>query len=366
MTAQEVIKAFMAALNVQNYSDATSALDDAVKSSSRFNGIQEAIDTFLEDQKTVEREAIKTILGSNYKSDYDGKQLSDLLEMAKTDSSLATVLNAKSKYPYNSQCYGSSSTYTAAEQIRMLTANTFLAEYCGIDLERYYFHASSGTVTYYNNYSTGNTDTGAITGSDAGGDTTKTAKNVVPEIGNKYDASNSSYRQNISTGTNDWIVKGTNNADTITSGGADSIDAGKGWDIVYVEGEHATISAGKNNLTEDDDDYDEDYTGDYSGDTIYIKSSVKNVVVDDLEEWDVLNVEGTFELANATYDEDEDTVTIEDKSGRTIIVRNWTTSQNANIYFGDDLPTAKDISAAEGNKLGERLSNTKTLQPATA
>ena len=65
MNAQEVIKSFMQALAGQNYTSATYALDDAVRKSSRFNGIEDAISNFLEDQKAVERNAIKTILGSN-------------------------------------------------------------------------------------------------------------------------------------------------------------------------------------------------------------------------------------------------------------------------------------------------------------
>lgn len=50
-----------------------------------------------------------------------------------------------------------------ADQKKAGNANTFLKKYCGINLD--------------------NTDTGAITGSDAGGSTTKTAKSIVPESG---------------------------------------------------------------------------------------------------------------------------------------------------------------------------------------
>ena len=53
------------------------------------------------------------------------------------------------------------------------SATNFLKNYCGIDLD--------------------NSDTGAITGSDAGGSTVKTAESIVPEIGslNTYFNSNS-------------------------------------------------------------------------------------------------------------------------------------------------------------------------------
>ena len=205
MTAQEVIKNFMASLDIQNYSDATSALDDAVRSSSRFDGIQDALDNFFEDIQKAERDAIKTILGSNYKSDYDGMQLSDLL--ASSDSTLKAALNDTDYYPdYENRLNYGNAKFTATQRIRMLTADTFLKDYCGIELEYYWAINANGNVVSYRHL-TGNSDTGAITGADAGGSTVKNSDTVVPEIGNKFDASSSTYRQNITTGTNDWIVK---------------------------------------------------------------------------------------------------------------------------------------------------------------
>ena len=333
MTAQEVIKKFMASLDIQNYDDAISALDEAVKKSSRFNGIQDAVDTFLDLQKKIERDAIKTILelNNNYKEEYADLQLSDLLEMAETDTALAAVLNTKSSYPFNSEYYGKTYTYTLTNQIRMLTANNFLAE-CGIELQYYWMITSEDTVNSFG-YTTGNYDTGGITGSDAGGNTTKTSDTTVPEIGNKYDASNSAYRQNITTGTNDWIVKATDYNDTITTGGSDSVDAGEGADVVYVTSDNATIKTG---------------AGDLAADTVNIASNVKVATISDLEEFDTLNIAGSFDAASATLDSSTDIVTVTDKTGeKSLTIENWTTAKNSNVSVGSEF----------SGKLGEWLSD---------
>ncbi len=328
MTAQESIKKFMAALNTQNYSDAISALDDAVKSSSRFTGIQNLIDNFLADQKTVERDAIKTILGSNYKSAYDGMQLSDLVEMAEDDEELATLLSVEAKYD-NTNNYGSSNTFTTVERIKILTAETFLKDYCGIELERYVW-PSGNTSTYYKNYTTGNIDTGAITGSDAGGDTVKDSDTIIQEIGNKYTAKNST-PQIITTGTNDWIVSATSAGDTIYSGGADSIDAAGGADVIFVEGNNATISTG---------------AGDNYADFVSVSKNVKTVSIVDFDEFDTLYIEGDFILASATLDSN-DAVTITDTTGnRIFIINGWTSAQNSTVHInGSDLKFGKWLSS---------------------
>ena len=78
------------------------------------------------------------------------------------------------------------------------TVNAKLLEVCGIDLD--------------------NDDTGAITGYDAGGSAVKTSQSVVQEKANKYTASTST-AQNITTGSNGWIVEATGADDTITSSG---------------------------------------------------------------------------------------------------------------------------------------------------
>ena len=139
MTAQDVIKKFMSVLDNQNYSDGISALDDAVRSSSRFDGIQDAVDNFLNAQKAAERTAIKEILGNNYKDEYADLQLEGLLKLAETDKELKSVLSATATYD-NTEHYGKNPlTFTAAERIRMKTADIFLEE-CGIELPYYYFH----------------------------------------------------------------------------------------------------------------------------------------------------------------------------------------------------------------------------------
>ena len=338
MTAQEIIKKMTGALESQNYTSGNFALDEAVRKSSRFNGIEDAISHFLEDQKEVERDAIKTILGTeNYKTEYDGKQLSDLLTMAETDTALAAVLDAKDYYPYNSEAYGSN-TFTAAERIRMLTANKFLADYCGITLEKYYFHTTSGGVTYYSNFTTGNFDTGAITGSDAGGSSTeKTAENVMPEIGNKYTAT-ASTSQIIHTGSNDWLVTATDANDTIYSGGTDSIDAAAGADVIYVTGNDSTVKTGSN---------------DNFADTVNLSSDVKTVTIVDLESVDTLNIEGTFTAASANLNSDTDVLTVTDSAGkRTFFINGWTAAQEANVSVNGST-----------QKLGEWLGNFVAYTP---
>ncbi|MBQ4404879.1 MAG: hypothetical protein II857_10805 [Selenomonadaceae bacterium] len=93
---QEVIKKFMASLDTTTKRGET-ALNEAIKSCSTFNSMQDAIDQMIADCKTAK------------------------------------------------------------------SADDFLKTYCGINLD--------------------NDDTGAITGSDAGGDTTKTAESIVTEEG---------------------------------------------------------------------------------------------------------------------------------------------------------------------------------------
>ena len=325
MTAQEVIKNFMDALNIQNYGDAISALDDAIRKSSRFDGIQDAIDNFLDTQKTVERNSIKTILGNNYKEEYDGLQLQNLLELAETDTELAKILSTKSTYSDTPTNYGRNRTFTATERIRMLTADTFLSDYCGVILERYCFPientyetedgetATRVLATYYINYSTGNVDTGAITGKDAGGETVKTSDTIVLEIGNKYTAKTSA-PQIINVGNNDWIVQATDYNDTIISGGTDSINAGGSADVILVNGDSSTILSGEDNAS----------------DKIYISSNTKTVNIANLESNDVLNISGDFKVSSAILK--QNTVTITNKTGeRVFTIANWTTAKNSKI-----------------------------------
>ena len=87
MTPQKVIKTFMATLanNAYSYSSSVSSamLDDAVKASSRFLGIQNAIDNMKADQVKAEREAVEEILGSAY--------------AGKTMSEVGSIINSEAK-----------------------------------------------------------------------------------------------------------------------------------------------------------------------------------------------------------------------------------------------------------------------------
>lgn len=297
----------------QNYANATSTLDDAVRKSSRFNGIQDALDNFLNDQKAVERNAIKSVLAADYKAEYDGLQLSDLLTLAQSDSALAAVLNANDFYPYNSDAYGSN-VFSAAERIRMLTADTFLNDYCGIILEKFYFHKTDGGITYGSGVTTGNFDTGAITGLDAGGNNELTAVNVVPEIANNYSATSAS-SQIIYTGSNDWLVSATDSNDTIYSGGTDSINAASGADVIFISGNDSTVHTGAEDLF---------------ADTVNVASNVKTVSIFNLEGVDSLVIDGSFTPAAAKVS--DDTLSVTDLTGnRTFIINGWTSAQYANV-----------------------------------
>ena len=78
MTAQEVIKSFVKQLANHGYASSDSVgtyvLDSAVRASSRYSSIQEAIDAFKADQVAAEMEAVEEVLGS----DYAGKTMYDL------------------------------------------------------------------------------------------------------------------------------------------------------------------------------------------------------------------------------------------------------------------------------------------------
>ncbi|MBO4400212.1 MAG: hypothetical protein J5809_00005, partial [Selenomonadaceae bacterium] len=144
------------------------------------------------------------------------------------------------------------SDYTGIEDARQqflaaakaaANSTTFLAE-CGINVS--------------------NTDTGGITGADAGGSVTKTADTTVLEIANTYTANSSATAaQNIFTGSNGWHVQATGFDDTIYSGGEDSISAGAGNDFIYLDGFSEVVVTGGDN------------------DTVSVGSGVKNFTVKD-------------------------------------------------------------------------------------
>lgn len=86
MTPQEVIKTFMSSLvnHDSSITTSTAMLDDAVKASSRFLGVQNVIDNITADQMQAERDAVEEILGS----DYAGKTMSEVG---------SSILNANAK-----------------------------------------------------------------------------------------------------------------------------------------------------------------------------------------------------------------------------------------------------------------------------
>ena len=178
MTAQEVIKKFFNQLANHGYANSDSIgvnmLDSAVRASSRYSDIQEVIDAMKSDQTAAEMEAVEEVLGS----DYAGKTLSEI------DS---TILSADAKTydtDNKSNAYKDSSNdsrSTVENFIKERMAYIFLEKYCGIILNQKFFFNKSGTADTWG-VSTGNVDTGAITGSDAGTSSVKTASSVVPEI----------------------------------------------------------------------------------------------------------------------------------------------------------------------------------------
>ena len=246
MSAQEVIKNFMTALNRHGYENnddnaSTKMLNAAIKASTKYNTVSEAVNAFLNEQKN-----------------------------------------------------------SASREV-------FL-EKCGIVLP-YTYQVTNGKVKYWVSQ-TGNTDTGAITGKDAGGTTIKNSDDIVPEYGNRYIAETSS-AQNINTGNNDWIVKATESNDTITSGGADSIDAGGGNDNITVTANFSTIKTGSGN------------------DTISIQDTVKDVTFTDLSKGDKINI-NDFTIGNAVFSSGNLTVT--DITGsRKIKIHNLKNANEANI-----------------------------------
>ena len=76
-------------------------------------------------------------------------------------------------------------------------ATKFLNDYCGIILENNFVKYGSGWAINGSDSLTGNFDTGAITGSDAGGSTTaKTAESIVPESGSLINFTGNSFTTN--------------------------------------------------------------------------------------------------------------------------------------------------------------------------
>lgn len=214
---------------------------------------------------------------------------------------LNVAIQASSKYQSIEEAINA---FLSAQQSAS-SANDFLAQ-CGITLP--YSKYTNNSV--YQEDSTGNVDTGAITGSDAGGSTTKNADDIVPEYGNRYTAG-TSVAQIINTGSNDWIVKATSANDSITSGGADSIDSGAGDDSINANSNYATIKSGDGN------------------DIINIANSVNDITLSDLNANDTIKI-SNFTIGTAKFYKGNLIVT-DDTGSRKLTILNLVTAKNAKI-----------------------------------
>ena len=325
MTPQEVIKKFMARLANHGFSNATNdlgtaMLDAAVRASSRFSSIEEVLNAMKADQVNAEKEAVKEIFGEE-------KLLSELTDdqknqLAKDNANAKNLTNAF----YNGAGFDSADAMTVEGVIKERKAYIFLEKYCGIQLPTRYWFKADGSYTWYSGDDglTGNTDTGAITGSDANitlkaGDTDfygneldlsalaenygltleedgsliigtgeeKTDRSVVPEIFlNTYTASTSA-AQKINTGSRNWVVQATDSDDTI--------NAGAGNDLITVNGSGATVTSGE------------------GADTIEISAHVNDVTLTDFNSEDTMTISGSFEIGAAKIEDMK--LVITDKTG---------------------------------------------------
>lgn len=360
MTAQEVIKAFVAKLANHSYSYSgsvgTSMLDSAVQASSRFNSIQDVIDAMEADHVKAEKEAVQEVLGSEYTGQLMTDLSSDILSTdAKTHAGAKAVGNAFING------VSPSANITVGDVIKERKAYIFLEKYCGIQLPTRYW-LTNGSYTWYADSVTdsagnplclsGNVDTGAITGSDAnitlhsgdtdyygntidlsalvtkygltlendgsliiGTGTEKTDRSVVPETFiNTYTATTTA-AQKIITDNRDWVVKATDADDTITSGGADSINAGAGNDIITVNGDGATVTSGD------------------GSDNIEISAQIRDVAISDLTAEDTMTINGSFEIGAAKIE--DMMLIITDKSGkRKLRLGDFTNATNGKLNIG--------------------------------
>ena len=334
MTAQEVIKSFFYQLANHGYASSSSVgvnmLDSAVRASSRYSSIQDVIDAMKADQESAEKEAVEEVLGeSKLISDVD----SDILSAKAVE--YQDVYKKSNLYIGDNFNY-SSYTLTVKDVINERKATIFLEKYCGIILEKnYWYNGSAWTSWSTDDGLTGNTDTGAITGLDAGGSSVaKTASSVVPEIFiNTYTASTST-AQNIITNDRNWVIQATDADDTITANGADSISAGAGNDEVIVNASGATVTSGGGN------------------DFITVSSAVNDITLSDLNQYDTLTISGEFEVGSAQIE--DSLLVVTDKTG------------TRKIRFGDfdNAKSAKINSTKIGNwliKAGINLDNLKTV-----
>lgn len=325
MNAQDVIKSFMAKLATHGlaYSSSvsTNMLNAAIRACSGYANINAAIKAMAADQIKAEKQAVKEIFGKS-------KLISSLTDDQRNQ---LAINNSKAKALSNAFYDGATSDaakkITVEQVLLERKAYIFLEKYCGIELSTRYWVKVNGKVTNYGD-KTGNTDTGAITGSDAGGDTVKTAKTIVNETFiNTYTASTTA-AQIIKTNSRDWVVQATKKADTITSGGADSINAGAGNDVIFANGNGATITTGAGN------------------DTIKISEDVNDITINDLDADDTLIIDGDFKVSSAQIE--DNLLVITDKTdGRKIRISSDATDAKVNDITISDWINGEAISSID-------------------
>ena len=189
---------------------------------------QEVIKNFMEmlDNHSYKLSRFDVAPSATEKNELSTKILDRAVQASSTYGSMQELINA-----FIADCR----TYNTNDSVNGW--KNFLSEKCGIDMD--------------------NTDTGAITGSDAnvtvegaivGDGVSMNAGSVVPEYGNYYKAETTA-PQLIDTGNNGWMVVATSGNDSIISGGEDSICAGAGSNFITVKGSRATIDAADGNNT---------------------------------------------------------------------------------------------------------------------
>ena len=387
MTPQEVIKKFMAELNANTYTYDTSSvgtaiLDNAVRSiSTEFTSVQDVIDQMKADQTAAEKLAVEEILGSNYADKTISQVDSSILSADAKDYDTANIGNG-----YLDQ--SNDGRTTVERLIKERQALIFLEKYCGIVLENNFYIGSNDAVTGWTGDTTGNVDTGAITGSDANltltvgdvvngstltsanlstlatkygtaaslsGDTLiigtgveKTETSIVPEEGDMYLFTAAGTAKNINTGSNGWVVNATSGNDTITSGGRDSINAGTGDDKIIANADDATITTGA------------------GSDSVEISASVTSVTITDLDSSDTITISGTFEIGNAQIENSMLVVT--DKTGtRKIKFSDLTNVGNSKIgsqtisdWLSDSGFSLSDLSSSDSSSGDVATSDTSS------
>ena len=352
MTAQEVIKSFFNQLANHGYASSSSIgvnmLDSAVRASSRYSSIQDVIDAMKADQESAEKEAVEEVLGeSKLIADVD----SDILSAKAVE--YQDVYKKSNLYIGDNYDY-SNYSLTVKDVINERKAIIFLEKYCGIILEKNYWYSGGWTSWGNDNGLSGNTDTGAITGLDAGGSSVaKTASSIVPEIFiNTYTASTST-AQNIITNDRNWVIQATDADDTITANGADSINAGAGNDEIIVNAGGATVTSGDGN------------------DFITVSSGVNDITLSDLNQYDTLTINGEFEINSAQIE--DSLLVVTDKTGtRKIRFGDFDTAKSAKINSttigkwladaGINLDNLKTVNYSEGKV----LSNSNAVEVSNA